>query len=183
MTGPPSQTVGEVKSVRTTEMRREQRLRSAIPVVAIVGYTNAGKSTLLNRLTDSDVFVKDLLFATLDTRTRRWFLPGWGPVLLSDTVGFIRDLPHHLIASFRATLEEATGADLLLHVADAGNPDVNLTLQRGQEIPMISLRRLPKWVLRGFLWSLPNLTHPTHFSTICTLGSSHTPSAPSRTSN
>ena len=92
--------------------------------VCLVGYTNAGKSTLLNRLTDSDVFVKDLLFATLDTRTRRWFLPGWGPVLLSDTVGFIRDLPHHLIASFRATLEEATGADLLLHVADAGNPDV-----------------------------------------------------------
>ena len=75
-------------------------------------------------MTDADVFVKDLLFATLDTRTRRWFLPGWGPVLLSDTVGFIRDLPHHLIASFRATLEEATGADLLLHVADAGNPDV-----------------------------------------------------------
>ena len=92
--------------------------------VCLVGYTNAGKSTLLNRMTDSDVFVKDLLFATLDTRTRRWFLPGWGPVLLSDTVGFIRDLPHHLIASFRATLEEATGADLLLHVADAGNPDV-----------------------------------------------------------
>ena len=92
--------------------------------VCLVGYTNAGKSTLLNRMTDADVFVKDLLFATLDTRTRRWFLPGWGPVLLSDTVGFIRDLPHHLIASFRATLEEATGADLLLHVADAGNPDV-----------------------------------------------------------
>jgi GTP-binding protein HflX len=76
-------------------------------------------------LTGSDVFVQDALFATLDTRTRRWQLPGWGPVLLSDTVGFIRDLPHHLIASFRATLEEARQADLLLHVADAANPAVS----------------------------------------------------------
>ena len=75
-------------------------------------------------MTDSDVYVEDQLFATLDTRTKRWFLPGWGPVLLSDTVGFIRDLPHHLVASFRATLEEARQADLLIHVADAGNPEV-----------------------------------------------------------
>jgi GTP-binding protein HflX len=92
--------------------------------VSLVGYTNAGKSTLLNRLTDADVYVEDALFATLDTRTRRWQLPGWGPVLLSDTVGFIRDLPHHLIASFKATLEEARQANLLLHVADAANPAV-----------------------------------------------------------
>jgi GTP-binding protein HflX len=91
---------------------------------SLVGYTNAGKSTLLNALTGSDVFTEDALFATLDTRTRRWQLPGWGPVLLSDTVGFIRDLPHHLIASFKATLEEARQANLLLHVADAGNPAV-----------------------------------------------------------
>ncbi len=92
--------------------------------VSLVGYTNAGKSTLLNALTGADVFTEDALFATLDTRTRRWQLPGWGPVLLSDTVGFIRDLPHHLIASFKATLEEARQANLLLHVADAGNPAV-----------------------------------------------------------
>ncbi len=91
--------------------------------VSLVGYTNAGKSTLLNRLTDSEVFAENLLFATLDTRTRRWQLPGWGPVLLSDTVGFIRDLPHDLIASFKATLEEARQADLLIHVADASNPE------------------------------------------------------------
>ena len=104
--------------------RREVSARKQYGAVSLVGYTNAGKSTLLNRLTGSDVFVKDLLFATLDTRTRRWSLPGWGPVLLSDTVGFIRDLPHHLIASFRATLEEATQADLLLHVADATSPEV-----------------------------------------------------------
>ncbi|MDO5581850.1 MAG: GTPase HflX [Planctomycetia bacterium] len=103
---------------------REVAGRRWSKTVCLVGYTNAGKSTLLNRLTDSSVFVKDLLFATLDTRTRRWMLPGWGPVLLSDTVGFIRDLPHHLVASFRATLAEATGADLLIHVADASNPDV-----------------------------------------------------------
>jgi GTP-binding protein HflX len=90
--------------------------------VSLVGYTNAGKSTLMNVLTDAGVLAVDKLFATLDTRTRRWQLPGWGPVLLSDTVGFIRDLPHHLIASFKATLEEARQADLLLHVADASSP-------------------------------------------------------------
>jgi GTP-binding protein HflX len=90
----------------------------------LVGYTNAGKSTLLNVLTGADVLAEDKLFATLDTRTRRWMLPSWGPVLLSDTVGFIRDLPHGLIASFKATLEEARQADLLLHVADAANPAV-----------------------------------------------------------
>ena len=95
-----------------------------VMTVSLVGYTNAGKSTLMNALTGADVFVQDALFATLDTRTRRWQLPGWGPVLLSDTVGFIRDLPHHLIESFKATLEEARQADLLLHVADGANPAV-----------------------------------------------------------
>ena len=104
---------------------REVAARKTSRTLSLVGYTNAGKSTLLNRLTDSDVYVKDQLFATLDTRTRRWSLPGWGPVLISDTVGFIRDLPHHLVASFRATLEEANQADLLLHVADASGTDVH----------------------------------------------------------
>jgi GTP-binding protein HflX len=103
---------------------REVAARSDRMTVSLVGYTNAGKSTLLNKLTGSDVLAEDKLFATLDTRTRRWQLPGWGPVLLSDTVGFIRDLPHGLIASFKATLEEARQADLLLHVADASNPVV-----------------------------------------------------------
>ncbi|TWT48463.1 GTPase HflX [Botrimarina hoheduenensis] len=100
---------------------REVAARSDRMTVSLVGYTNAGKSTLLNRLTASDVYAKDQLFATLDTRTRRWQLPDWGPVLISDTVGFIRDLPHRLIASFKATLEEARQADLLLHVADASS--------------------------------------------------------------
>jgi GTP-binding protein HflX len=103
---------------------REVAARSDHMTVSLIGYTNAGKSTLLNKLTGADVLAEDKLFATLDTRTRRWQLPSWGPVLLSDTVGFIRELPHSLIASFKATLEEARQADLLLHVADASNPNV-----------------------------------------------------------
>ena len=108
------------------ESRKERQVaaRTGHRTVSLVGYTNAGKSTLMNTLTGASVLAQDKLFATLDTRTRRWQLPGWGPVLLSDTVGFIRDLPHHLIASFKATLEEARQADLLLHVADASNPAV-----------------------------------------------------------
>ena len=109
--------------LRKVERRRAQEVsaRRSHMTVSLVGYTNAGKSTLMNRLTQAGVLSEDKLFATLDTRTRRWQLPHWGPVLLSDTVGFIRDLPHHLIASFRATLEEARQADLLLHIADASN--------------------------------------------------------------
>ncbi len=112
---------GELKDIERRK-EREVAARSDRMTVSLVGYTNAGKSTLLNRLTGSDVLTENRLFATLDTRTRRWQLPGWGPVLLSETVGFIRDLPHHLIASFKATLEESRQADLLLHVADASNP-------------------------------------------------------------
>ncbi len=112
---------GELNQVQRRK-EREVAARADRMTVSLVGYTNAGKSTLLNKLTGADVLAEDKLFATLDTRTRRWQLPGWGPVLLSDTVGFIRDLPHSLIASFKATLEEARQADLLLHVADASNP-------------------------------------------------------------
>jgi GTP-binding protein HflX len=107
--------------------RRKERLvasRHDRLTVSLVGYTNAGKSTLMNTLTGAGVLAADKLFATLDTRTRRWQLDNWGPVLLSDTVGFIRDLPHGLVHSFKATLEEARQADLLLHVADASNPEV-----------------------------------------------------------
>ena len=108
------------------EKRKEIQVRSrrGMMTVSLVGYTNAGKSTLMNALTDAEVLAQDKLFATLDTRTRKWQLPNWGPVLLSDTVGFIRDLPHRLIASFKATLEETRQADLLLHVADASSPSV-----------------------------------------------------------
>lgn len=115
--------------------RRERQVaaRHDHMTVSLVGYTNAGKSTLLNALTGADELAEDKLFATLDTRTRRWRLPGWGPVLLSDTVGFIRDLPHRLIASFKATLEETRRADLLLHVADASSPlvDAQIAAVRG----------------------------------------------------
>jgi GTP-binding protein HflX len=112
--------------LKEVERRKERQVaaRHDRLSVSLVGYTNAGKSTLMNALTGAGVLAENRLFATLDTRTRRWQLPGWGPVLLSDTVGFIRDLPHHLVASFKATLEESRQADLLLHVADAANPAV-----------------------------------------------------------
>jgi GTP-binding protein HflX len=102
---------------------REIDGRRGLFKICIIGYTNAGKSTLLNSLTDADVFVEDRLFATLDTRTRRWEVDRSADVLLSDTVGFIKNLPHQLIASFKATLEEAINADLLLHIVDVSNPD------------------------------------------------------------
>lgn len=100
---------------------REVRSRGEEHTVSLVGYTNAGKSTLMNALTGAGVYVEDKLFSTLDTRTRQWHLKDWGRVLLSDTVGFIRDLPHHLVASFKATLEETRQARLLLHVVDASS--------------------------------------------------------------
>lgn len=107
-----------------TRREREVAARDDIPTISLVGYTNAGKSTLMNAVTNADVLAQDKLFATLETRTRRWHLPNWGHVLLSDTVGFIRDLPHSLVASFKSTLEETRQADLLLHVADASSPNV-----------------------------------------------------------
>lgn len=119
--------VSELKrKLSEVERRRERTVSHRFQhlTVSLVGYTNAGKSTLMNALTGADVYIADKLFATLDTRTRRWELPHWGEILLSDTVGFVRDLPHHLVASFRSTLEEARQADLLLHVVDSSNPEV-----------------------------------------------------------
>jgi GTP-binding protein HflX len=110
--------------LKEVEHRRERQVaqRRAQLTVSVVGYTNAGKSTLMRALTGADIYVADQLFATLDTRTRVWTIPHLGKVLLSDTVGFIRDLPHNLVASFRSTLEEARHADVLLHVVDASSP-------------------------------------------------------------
>ncbi len=104
-------------------MQRRSRNRSGVFSASIVGYTNAGKSTLFNRLTKANVYVADQLFATLDTTSRKMFAEGAGEIVLSDTVGFIRHLPHSLVAAFRSTLEETVQADLLLHVVDASNPN------------------------------------------------------------
>ncbi len=113
---------------------REVKARSEAFNVSLVGYTNAGKSTLMNALTDAGVKVEDKLFATLDTTTRRWDLGEGQVALLSDTVGFVRDLPHHLVASFKATLEEALHADLLLHVVDASSPRAEAELRAARAV-------------------------------------------------
>jgi GTP-binding protein HflX len=113
----------ELEQVRKTRtLHRERRGRAPWPVIALVGYTNAGKSTLFNRLTGAEVMAEDLLFATLDPTMRAIRLPGVEKAILSDTVGFISDLPTQLVAAFRATLEEVTGADLICHVRDMANP-------------------------------------------------------------
>jgi len=133
-----------VDSRRT--MNRRNRVRAEIPTVALVGYTNAGKSTLFNALTAAGVYVKDQLFATLDPTVRRLELPSGAEVVVADTVGFVRDLPHELIAAFRSTLQEAREADLILHLIDASDPNrwqrvrqVNAVLQEldADRIPQI----------------------------------------------
>ncbi len=108
-------------STRTTQ--RKARRRAAMPQVALIGYTNAGKSTLLNRVTEADVLAEDRLFSTLDSTVRRADLPDGQTVLLSDTVGFVRRLPHHLVEAFRSTLDDVKDSDLLLHLVDASDPD------------------------------------------------------------
>lgn len=113
----------QVRQQRKTQ--RKEREKFATPHAAIVGYTNSGKSTLLNRLSGADVLAKDMLFATLDTTTRRIELPDGQPFLLTDTVGFVRNLPHRLVEAFKATLEEAVLADFLIHVMDASSPELD----------------------------------------------------------
>ena len=114
------------KELKTIDKRklREIQGRTGLYKASVVGYTNAGKSTLMNALTDAGVYVQNQLFATLDTRTKKWQLEGGAEVLLSDTVGFVSHLPHQLVESFKATLEEAVNADLLLHVIDVSSPEV-----------------------------------------------------------
>jgi GTPase len=148
--------IRKVERVRQTQ--RARRVRSGVLRVSLVGYTNAGKSTLFNRLTRAEAYAADQLFATLDTTTRRVFLGQGATIALSDTVGFIRDLPHTLVASFRATLEEAIDADLLLHVVDAASPDrddqvaaVNAVLAE------IGAADVPQWLVMNQIDRVPGM--------------------------
>jgi GTP-binding protein HflX len=126
--------------------QRKRRVETNARTVAIVGYTNAGKSTLLNALTGSDVLVENQLFATLDTRSRRLYIDAGREIFLTDTVGFIRDLPRELFSAFKATFEEAAGADLLLHVVDASDPDhddhIHTTEELLRELELLAVPRL-----------------------------------------
>jgi GTP-binding protein HflX len=119
---------------RTRALHRARRQRAPWPVVALVGYTNAGKSTLFNRLTRADVMAENLLFATLDPTMREIDLPGFDKAILSDTVGFISDLPTQLVAAFRATLEEVISADLIIHVRDISHPDTDAQRQDVEQV-------------------------------------------------
>ena len=124
--------LGEVRKHR--EVQQKNKLRNNLPLVALVGYTNAGKSSLLNALTDDEIYVQDQLFATLDPTTRAFYLPNGTKALLTDTVGFIRDLPSQLITAFKATLDELQYADLLLHVIDISNPNFENQLEAVESI-------------------------------------------------
>lgn len=129
------QLIEDLEQVRTQrQLHRDRRKHNGAPVVALVGYTNAGKSTLLNRLSGAQSFAEDKLFATLDPTTRRARVEGGQEFLLTDTVGFVQRLPHTLVAAFRATLEEVNAADLLVHVVDASHPHVNHQIQAVEEV-------------------------------------------------
>jgi GTP-binding protein HflX len=146
------------KSQRVRHTQRAGRMRSGVLRVSLVGYTNAGKSTLFNRLARAEAYVADKLFATLDTTTRRVYVGDNASITLSDTVGFIRDLPHTLVESFKATLEEAVDADLLLHVVDAANPQYHEQIDAVNAVlAEIGAEHVPQWLVYNKIDSVPNL--------------------------
>ena len=133
----------EVRKQRAVQQKR--KLKGGLPLISLVGYTNAGKSSLLNTLTDEQIYAEDQLFATLDPTTRAFYLPGGSKALLTDTVGFIRDLPPQLIEAFKATLDELQYADLLLHVVDLSNSNFQNQLQEVEEILLqLNLQEKPR---------------------------------------
>ena len=133
---------------RQRQERRKHRVQKNVPIISLVGYTNAGKSTLLNTLTDSKVYVEKKMFATLDPTSRRLRLPYEQEVIINDTVGFIRDLPEALVAAFRATLEEIADSDLLVHVVDASNPNVAAQIESVEKILLdLKLNEIPQIIV------------------------------------
>lgn len=157
----------EVKKHR--DIQRRARFRTGIPTFAIIGYTNVGKSTLLKALTEADVLVEDKLFATLDTTTRKFTLPNKQDILLIDTVGFIRKLPHLLVAAFKSTLEEAVQADILLHLIDVSNPQAGFQAQTTFEVlkelgaekkPMITVLNKIDQCQQRFIAERMKITYP-----------------------
>jgi GTP-binding protein HflX len=136
------------KLSRQRGVRRRRRMRQGLPVLSIIGYTNAGKSTLLNALTQSDIAVADQMFVTLDTTSRRLRFPRHGDVIIADTVGFIRDLPPDLVNAFRATLEELADADVLLHVVDVSDPDLERKMDAVSHVlEDLKLQAIPRLVV------------------------------------
>ena len=149
---------------RGRRQRRQRRQRAAVPIVSIVGYTNAGKSTLLNAMTQSTVLTEDLLFATLDTATRRLRFPREREVIITDTVGFIRQLPPSLLGAFKATLEELEDADLLLHVVDLANPRFEEQVRAVEQILAdLDLDRIP----RLLVFNKTDLLPPDEVAALC----------------
>lgn len=155
------------KVVKTRELHRAARSKVPYPIVALVGYTNAGKSTLFNHMTGAEVFAKDMLFATLDPTMRAVTLPSGMDVILSDTVGFISDLPTELVASFRATLEEVTAADLVIHVRDIAHPESE---EQGKDVETIlETLGLPDDIPRLEIWNKSDLLEDARKEELATL--------------